>query len=309
MQNGRLESNMLKNFRKNLPLTILALPAVLFLFVFNYIPLFGLILPFKNFRYDKGFWGSEWAGFKNFEYLFTSSDALRATRNTVLYNLVFIFGGMVVSVAIALMLFEMSKRAVKLFQTLLLLPYFISWVVVSYAARAFLDMDYGLLNSLLTALGAEPIMWYNRYEYWPYIIIIANIWKGMGYGALIYYAALMGTNEELYEAARIDGAGKLKQIWYVSIPTIRPMISMMLILNIGNMLSSDFGLFYNVPLNSTLLYETTDVLSTFTYRALIGMGNVGMSAAASFYQSVVGFVLVLLANWLTKKISEENSLF
>ena len=131
----------------------------------------------------------------------------------------------------------------------------------------------------------------------------------MGYGALVYYAALMGTNEELYEAARIDGAGKLKQIWYISIPTIRPMISMMLILNIGNMLSSDFGLFYNVPLNSTLLYETTDVLSTFTYRALIGMGNVGMSSAASFYQSVVGFFLVLLANWLTKKISEENSLF
>lgn len=313
MQNGRLENNMLKklgkNFRKNLPLTILALPAVLLLFVFNYIPLFGLVLPFKKFRYDKGFWGSEWAGFQNFEYLFTSSDALRATRNTVLYNLVFIFGGMIVAVAIALMLYEMSKRAVKVFQTLLLLPYFISWVVVSYAVRAFLDMDYGLINGFLTALGAEPIMWYNHYECWPYIIIISNIWKGMGYGALVYYAALMGTNEELYEAARIDGAGKLKQIWYISIPTIRPMISMMLILNIGNMLSSDFGLFYNVPLNSTLLYETTDVLSTFTYRALIGMGNVGMSSAASFYQSVVGFFLVLLANWLTKKISEENSLF
>ena len=300
---------MLKNFRKNLPLTILALPAILFLLVFNYIPLFGLVLPFKNFRYDKGFWGSEWAGFKNFEYLFTSSDALRATRNTVLYNLVFIFGGMVVSVAIALMLYEMSKGLVKVFQTLLLLPYFISWVVVSYAVRTFLDMDYGLLNGLLTALGSEPILWYNNYKYWPYIIIIANVWKGMGYGALVYYAALMGTNGELYEAARVDGAGKLKQIWYISIPAIRPMISMMLILNIGGMLSSDFGLFYNVPLNASQLYETTDVLSTFTYRALINMGNIGMSSAASFYQSVVGFFLVLFANWLTRKISEENSLF
>ena len=300
---------MLKNFRKNLPLTILALPAILFLLVFNYIPLFGLVLPFKNFRYDKGFWGSEWAGFKNFEYLFTISDALRATRNTVLYNLVFIFGGMVVSVAIALMLYEMSKGLVKVFQTLLLLPYFISWVVVSYAVRTFLDMDYGLLNGLLTALGSEPILWYNNYKYWPYIIIIANVWKGMGYGALVYYAALMGTNGELYEAARVDGAGKLKQIWYISIPAIRPMISMMLILNIGGMLSSDFGLFYNVPLNASQLYETTDVLSTFTYRALINMGNIGMSSAASFYQSVVGFFLVLFANWLTRKISEENSLF
>lgn len=313
MKNGKLENNMLKkfgkNFKKNLPLTIMALPAVLFLFVFNYIPLFGLVLPFKNFRYDKGFWGSEWAGFKNFEYLFTSSDAWRATRNTVLYNLVFIFVGMAVAVAIALMMFEMSKRAVKVFQTLLLLPYFISWVVVSYAVRAFLDMDYGLLNNFLTALGAEPIMWYNSYKYWPYIIVIVNIWKGMGYGSLVYYAALMGTNAELYEAARVDGANKLQQIWHVSIPAIRPMISMMLILNIGGMLSSDFGLFYNVPLNSTLLYETTDVLSTFTYRSLINMGNIGMSSAASFYQSVVGFFLVLFANWLTKKISEEDSLF
>lgn len=300
---------MLKKFRKNLPLTVLALPAVVFMFIFNYVPLFGLILPFKNYRYDKGFWGSDWVGFKNFEYLFRSSDALRATKNTILYNIVFIFGGMIVSVSIALMLYEMSKRVVKVTQTFLLLPYFISWVVVSYAVRAFLDMDSGLINTIFAAFGKDPILWYNDAKYWPYIIVIVNIWKGMGYGALVYYAALLATDESLYEAARVDGAGKLKQIWYISIPSIRPMISMMLILNIGSMLSSDFGLFYNVPLNSALLYRTTDVLSTYTYRALINLGDVGMSSAASFYQSVVGFFLVLLANKLVKKVSPEDSLF
>lgn len=300
---------MLKKFRKNLPLTVLALPAVVFMFIFNYVPLFGLILPFKNYRYDKGFWGSDWVGFKNFEYLFKSSDALRATKNTILYNVVFIFGGMIVSVSIALMLYEMSRRVVKVTQTFLLLPYFISWVVVSYAVRAFLDMDSGLINTIFAAFGKDPILWYNDAKYWPYIIVIVNVWKGMGYGALVYYAALLATDESLYEAARVDGAGKLKQIWYISIPSIRPMISMMLILNIGNMLSSDFGLFYNVPLNSSLLYKTTDVLSTYTYRALINLGDVGMSSAASFYQSVVGFFLVLLANKLVKKVSPEDSLF
>lgn len=300
---------MLKKFRKNLSLTVLALPAVVFMFIFNYVPLFGLILPFKNYRYDKGFWGSDWVGFKNFEYLFRSSDALRATKNTILYNIVFIFGGMIVSVSIALMLYEMSKRVVKVTQTFLLLPYFISWVVVSYAVRAFLDMDSGLINTIFAAFGKDPILWYNDAKYWPYIIVIVNIWKGMGYGALVYYAALLATDESLYEVARVDGAGKLKQIWYISIPSIRPMISMMLILNIGSMLSSDFGLFYNVPLNSALLYRTTDVLSTYTYRALINLGDVGMSSAASFYQSVVGFFLVLLANKLVKKVSPEDSLF
>lgn len=300
---------MLKKFRKNLPLTVLALPAVVFMFIFNYVPLFGLILPFKNYRYDKGFWGSDWVGLKNFEYLFKSSDALRATKNTILYNVVFIFGGMIVSVSIALMLYEMSRRVVKVTQTFLLLPYFISWVVVSYAVRAFLDMDSGLINTIFAAFGKDPILWYNDAKYWPYIIVIVNVWKGMGYGALVYYAALLATDESLYEAARVDGAGKLKQIWYISIPSIRPMISMMLILNIGNMLSSDFGLFYNVPLNSSLLYKTTDVLSTYTYRALINLGDVGMSSAASFYQSVVGFFLVLLANKLVKKVSPEDSLF
>ncbi len=296
-------------FKKNLPLTLLALPAVLFLFVFKYIPMYGLVLPFKDFNYADGLLKSPWAGFKNFEYLFTSEDAIRATRNTILYNLVFIFVGLVVAVCIALMLFEMSKNVVKVSQTILLLPFFISYVVVSYAINGIFDMNNGLANNLLEMFGREPIMWYNDPKYWPVIITVTALWKGMGYGGLVYYASLMGTNLELYEAARVDGAGKLKQIWHISLPSLRPMISLMLILDFGKILSTDFGLFYNVPQNSPLLYETTDVLSTFTYRALMGVGDIGMSSAASFYQAVIGFFLILLCNWIVKKLSPENAMF
>lgn len=298
-----------RDFKKNLPLTMLALPAVIFLFVFHYIPMYGLVLPFKDFNYGDGLLKSPWSGLKNFEYLFRSEDALRATRNTILYNLVFIFLGLFVALCVALMLFEMSKKVVKISQTLLLLPFFISYVVVSYAINGFFDMNNGLVNNLLVSLGREPVLWYNHPGYWPVIITVTAVWKGMGYAGLVYYAALMGTNMELYEAARVDGAGKLRQIWHVSLPSLRPMISMMLIMDFGKILSIDFGLFYNVPQNSPLLYETTDVLSTFTYRALMSIGDIGMSSAASFYQAVVGFFLVLLCNWIVKKISAENAIF
>lgn len=296
-------------FKKNLPLTLLALPAVVFLFIFKYIPMYGLVLPFKDFNYADGLIKSPWAGLKNFEYLFTSEDALSATRNTILYNLVFIFAGLVAAVGVALILFEMSKNVVKVSQTLLLLPFFISYVVVSYAVNGIFDMNNGLANNLLEMFGREPIMWYNDPKYWPVIITVTALWKGMGYGGLVYYASLMGTNLELYEAARVDGAGKLKQIWHVSLPSLRPMISLMLILDFGKILSTDFGLFYNVPQNSPLLYETTDVLSTFTYRALMSVGDIGMSSAASFYQAVIGFFLILLCNGIVKKLSPENSMF
>ena len=305
----RKKGKMLRNLKNNLALTMLALPAIIFLFVFNYIPTFGLVLPFKDFKYSLGIIKSPWCGLKNFEFLFRSKDALIAIRNTVLYNLVFIFVGMFVAVAIALILFEMSKKVVGVSQTLLLLPFFISYVVVAYAANAFLDADHGLINTLLQSLGKESILWYNSAKYWPVIITLVAIWKGMGYGSLIYYAALMGTNLELYEAARIDGASKFKQIWHISLPSLRPMISIMIILDFGKILDANFGLFYNVPQNSSLLYSTTDVLSTFTYRTLMNIGNLGMSSATTFVQSVVGFVLVLLCNWVVKTVSEENALF
>lgn len=298
-----------KKVKNNWGLTTLALPGILFVLLFNYVPLFGLILPFKNYRADLGFFKSSWAGFKNFEYLYKSKDILTATKNTIFYNLTFILLGAVVSVILALMLIELSRRWVKLYQTIIFLPYFISWVVGAFVIRAFLDMDYGIINNLLKVFGKEPILWYNDAKYWPFIIVIINLWKTMGHGAVIYYAALMGINPEYYEAARIDGITKMKEIFYISLPMIKNIIIMMITLQIGKILNSDFGLFYNVPMNSSLLYSTTDVIDTFVYRSMIELGDIGMSSAAVFYQSVFGFILVITTNYVIKKIDNESAMF
>ncbi len=303
------KSSKAKTFKKNLPLLILTLPSVLYLFVFCYIPLYGLVLPFKNYDYSLGFLKSPWAGFDNFKFLLNNESVALATRNTILYNIAFIILGLIMSVAIALMLYEMRAVFVKCYQTILFLPYFISWVVAAYAAKVFLDIDYGLINKILLSMGKEAIAWYNKPECWPVILIIAEIWKGMGYNAIIYYASLMGTDKSLFEAAKIDGAGKLKQIWYISLPSIKPMIIIMTILKIGKIFYGDFGLFYNFTLNSSLLYSTTDIIDTYVYRSLITLGDVGMSSAAGFYQAVLGFILVITTNFIVNKIDSDNALF
>lgn len=303
------KSRKAKTFKKNLPLLILTLPSVLYLFVFCYIPLYGLVLPFKNYDYSLGFLKSPWAGFDNFKFLLNNESVALATRNTILYNIAFIILGLIMSVAIALMLYEMRAVFVKCYQTILFLPYFISWVVAAYAAKVFLDIDYGLINKILLSMGKEAIAWYNKPECWPVILIIAEIWKGMGYNAIIYYASLMGTDKSLFEAAKIDGAGKLKQIWYISLPSIKPMIIIMTILKIGKIFYGDFGLFYNFTLNSSLLYSTTDIIDTYVYRSLITLGDVGMSSAAGFYQAVLGFILVITTNFIVNKIDSDNALF
>ena len=296
-------------FVNSLPLTLLALPGVAMVFLFHYVPLYGLILPFKNYDYSLGFWRSPWIGFKNFEYLFVGRGVLIATRNTILYNFAFIVLGLVCSVLLALMLFEMQKRAVKTYQTIIFLPYFISWVVAAYVLRSLLDMENGMLNNLLAIFGKNPVMWYNDARYWPPIIVLIYLWKHVGYNIVIFYAALMGIDRELYEAARIDGAGKLKQVINISIPMLKPMITMIFLLNVGKILYGDFGLFYNTTMDSSLLYSTTDVIDTFVYRALTSLGDLGMSAAAGFLQSVLGFTIVISANALTRKVDKENALF
>ncbi len=306
---GGTLAKKLKTFKTSLPLTFLIAPAVLFLFVFNYIPLYGLVLPFKNYNATLGFFKSPWCGLDNFKFLMDNSEVTVATRNTILYNTAFIVIGMAMSILIALMLFEMHARFVKCYQTMLFLPYFISWVVAAYAAKVFLDIDYGIINKLLVAMGGEAISWYNVPRYWPVILIVAEVWKGMGYNAIIYYAALMGTDKSLFEAAKIDGANKLQEIWYISLPGIKPMVVIMTILKIGKIFYGDFGLFYNFTLNSSLLYETTDIIDTYVYRSLITLGDVGMSSAAGFYQAVLGFILVLTTNFIVNKVDSDNALF
>lgn len=304
-----LRLRTIKHFRQNSGLMFLALPGIIALLVFNYIPLYGLILPFKDYKYNLGFFGSPWTGFENFKFLFNGNILFRVLRNTIGYNTVFIFLGTFISIIIALMLFELGRKSVKLYQTVMFFPYFISWVVAGFAFRALFDMEYGVLNNLLQLVGVEPIMWYNEPKYWPFILVIVAVWKGLGYGSVIYYAALMGVDNELYEAARIDGARKLQQVTSISIPMIKPIIIMMVILQIGKIFYSDFGLFYNVTLNSALLYPTTDVIDTFVYRSLIDMGDMGMASAAGFVQAVAGFILVMLTNYIVKKINSENALF
>lgn len=290
-------------------LTLLALPGFILICIFNYVPLYGLLLPFKNYRYNLGILHSPWVGLDNFGFLFKGDVLFRVLKNTVLYNLVFITLGTILAVLIALLLFELSRRFVKVYQTVLFIPYFISWVVAGFAFRALFDMDYGVFNRIISAFGGTPILWYNDPKYWPFILVAAAVWKGLGYGSVIYYAALMGIDSEYYDAAKIDGASKFRQALSISVPMIKPIIIMIVILQIGSIFYSDFGLFYNVTLNSTLLYSTTDVIDTFVYRALIDMGDIGMASAAGFFQSIVGFCLVLITNFIVKRINPENSLF
>ena len=298
-----------KRFRKSLPLTLMALPMMLYFIVFNYLPLYGLVLPFKDYKFAKGFFGSDWVGFDNFKFLLDNEQLNTAVINTVLYNFVFIFGGIILSVIIALLLYEVTAKAVKLHQTLLYLPHYISWVVVAFAAKALLDMDYGLINKILAYFGADPKQWYSVPEYWPGILIISALWKTCGSDAVLYYAALMGTDKSLFEAAKIDGANKLQITRYITIPSIKGIIIMMTILKIGKIFYGDFGLFYNLTLNSPLLYETTDILDTYVYRALMTLGDVGISSAVGFVQSVLGFILVIVTNLVVKRIDKDSALF
>ena len=298
-----------KDFKQNIPLTLLALPSIIFIFIFNYIPLYGLVLPFKNFNVVDGIIKSPWCGLKNFDFLVKSDTIFKAIRNTVLYNAAFIVIGTAVAIVIALFLYELGRKSVKTYQTMLLIPYFMSWVVVAYILNVLLDMKSGVLNSILKMCGKEEILWYNEGKYWPAILIVVQVWKNMGYNAIVYFAALMGIDASYFEAAKLDGANKFQQMWYISLPLIKEIVIIMFILNIGKIFYGDFGLFYNVTLNSSLIYDYTDVIDTYVYRSLINLGNLGMSATTGFCQSVIGFVLVLVTNLTVRKIDKSSALF
>lgn len=290
-------------------ITLLALPAIAYVFIFSYLPLYGLILPFKNYNIKLGPFKSPWSGFENFKFLITSDSLALITRNTLVMNALFFTFNTIFSILIALLLFELGKRFVKLYQTIAFFPYFMSWVVVTYIVSGFLESDRGLLNKFIGLFGAEGIQWYNEAQYWPIILVIVYLWKMTGYGAVIYYAGLMGIDSEYYEAAIIDGASKLQQIRYVSIPLIYPLIIIINLMAMGRIFYGDFGLFYNVTKNVPLLYPTTDVIDTYVYRSLRVLGDFGMASAAGLYQSICGFILVFVTNWVVKKINTENSLF
>ena len=297
--------------RKTLPLLLLAAPGLLYFLINNYLPMTGIFIAFKDVNYAKGIFGSDWVGFDNFKFLFQTSDAWIMTRNTLLYNLAFIVLGTMLSILIAILMSELLKSLwSKLFQSGLVLPNLISMVVLSYIVFAFLNADSGFINnSILKPLGIPEINWYSEAKYWPYLLVFIQLWKTAGYGSIVYIAFISGIDKSIYEAAKIDGAGKLKQIRMITLPLLKPTIIILTLMSIGRIFNSDFGLFYQVPMNAGALYSTTQTIDTYVYRALMQVNDIGMSAAAGLYQSVVGFILVMAANAIVKKVNPENALF
>ena len=305
----------MKKFTKTLkhfwPLYVMFLPGVIYLFINAYIPMFGIQIAFRQYNAAQGIYGSPWCGLQNFEFLSRTKDAWIMVRNTVLYNVVFIVLGTVLAVTTAIILNEIrNKLAKQLYQTIILIPFLISMVIVSYLAFAFLSSSNGYINnSLVRLFGIERIDWYNQPKYWPYILVIINIWKGLGYNMILYYATICGIDSTLYEAAVVDGANRWQKIVHVPLPGLKSTIIILTLMALGGIFRSDFGLFYQVPQNSGPLINVTQTIDTYVYRGLMQTNNIGMSSAAGLYQSVVGFVLVMTANLVVRKIDNESSLF
>lgn len=303
--------------KKTLLLLTMVTPGVIWLLLLRYLPMFGIVIAFKDYRiYTKApsfinnVLHSRWAGLKNFEFIFATSDSWAMIRNTIGYNALWILLGLIVSVSFAIMLSELTNKfAAKVHQTLMFFPYFLSWVVASYFVLAFLDPTRGLFVHLQQAWGMEVTNWYNDNKPWPVILTIANLWKNVGYSTILYLAAITGIDVTQYEAASIDGATKWQQMKYVTLPHLKTMIIILFIMNVGKIFNADFGLFWNVPMNSGPLFPTTQVIDTYVYRALMATNNVGMSTAAGLLQNIVGFVCIMTANTIVRRFDEDSSLF
>ena len=312
MKKAEVKKGKKKNVLKEYwPLYLMMLPALLYLLINNYIPMAGMVIAFKKLNFAKGIWASPWAGLKNFKFLFASKDAWIITRNTLLYNVAFILVNMVVGIAIAILITEVrNTKLKKIYQSAILLPFLMSMVILSYIVYALLSAENGLVNnSILPLFHIDPIQWYQKPKYWPAILIIANCWKGVGYGCLIYIASLIGIDPSFYEAARLDGASKWQEITKITLPSLVPTIITLLLLSIGRIFYSDFGLFYQVPMNSGPLIDVTNAIDTYVYRGLMELNNIGMASAAGLYQSLVGFALVLIANLIVRRLDENSALF
>lgn len=303
--------------KKTLMLLSMVAPGAIWLLLLRYLPMGGIILAFKNYKIypkDPTFLNnlihSKWVGLDNFKFLFTTGDSWVMIRNTLAYNIVFIILGMIIPVAFAIMMSELSKKFVaKTYQTLMFFPYFLSWVVVSYFLNAFIDAQYGLIPMAQRAAGETAVSWYTTPGPWPYIIVFANLWKNVGYSTVLYLAAITGIDQTQYEAAAIDGASKWQQILHVTLPNLRTMIAILFILNVGKIFNADFGLFWNVPMQNGALFSVTQVIDTYIYRVLMNTGNIGQSTAAGLLQNIVGFICIIGANAVVKKIDSDSTLF
>lgn len=302
---------LVKTVKHYWPLYLMFVPGFVYLFINCYIPMFGIQIAFRKYNARDGIYGSPFCGFDNFKFLFQTNDAWIMTRNTLLYNLAFIILGNVLAIAIAIMLNEITgSKKKQVYQTIILIPYLISMIIVSYLAFAFLSSSNGFFNNtILKGLGLPTVDWYNTPKYWPFILVFINLWKSLGYSMILYYATICGIDYTLYEAAEIDGASRWQKITHVTLPSLKSTIIILILMSLSGIFRSDFGLFYQVTQNSGPLIKVTQTIDTYVYRGLMQTNNIGMSSAAGVYQSVVGFILVMTANGIVRKVDKDSALF
>jgi putative aldouronate transport system permease protein len=291
------------------PLDLMVVPGLLYLLINNYIPMAGIAIAFKKVDYAKGLFRSDWIGFENFRYLFSTKDAFIITRNTILYNVAFIVLGTILGLIVGIFLSEIALKVFqRLYQTIILLPQLFSIIIVAYIVLALLSNEAGLINKSI--LGPDnAVNFYTTPAYWPFILTFVNLWKGLGYNSIIYLSAIVSVDRNLYEAATVDGVGRFKQVFYVTIPSIKPTIVTLVMISVGRIFYSDFGLFYQVPMNSGPLYDVTNTIDTYVYRGLMQLNNIGMSSAAGTYQAIVGLCVILIVNALVRKFDRESAMF
>ncbi|MDR1639514.1 MAG: ABC transporter permease subunit [Clostridiales bacterium] len=309
---GQKRGGFAKEISRNKYLYLMMLPGILFFLLFNYLPMAGLYFAFVKYHPLAPAFGlgSQFVGLKNFEYFFASKDWLKITANTLFLNTVFITSGIVVQLGLAVCLNEMTmKMAKKISQTFMFLPNFISWTVVSVMSIALFSTDEGIINHVLVLFGMTPINFYQNASVWPTLLAILRIWKGAGFGSVIYLASIAGIDAEIYEAATIDGASRLARIFRITIPMLKTTTAMLLIMNIGSIFYGDFGMIYALINDNPMLRSTTDVIDTYVYRALRMYNDIGMSSAVGLFQSVIGFITVVLANRVINKLDKESALF
>jgi len=309
-----LMRNHLRNFgqevKKNHALFIMVLPAIIAIVVLAYLPMAGLVLAFKNYRFNLGIFGSPWNGLENFRYLFSSGTGWLITKNTILYNLLNLITSQFLAIIIAVFITEIKNKLFKkVSQSLIFLPYFISWVIVGTFVYAIFNYETGMLNSAIKSMGGESVNVYSMPGIWPWIICLFNAWKWCGYNSVIYIAAITGVDAEIYEAADIDGATIFKRIRYITLPCIKPTVITMLLLQVGRVLRGDFEMFYQIVGNNGQLFNATDVIDTYVFRSLLQNANLGMNAAASFYQSLLCFIIIMIVNAVVKRIDSDYALF
>ena len=306
----RKERTFLQNVIRYRVLIFMCLPAIVFFFAFSYMPLPGIWVAFVKYNYRNGIFGSKFVGLQNFEFLAESGKLLTLTRNTVLYNLAFILLGNILAVFVAILLNEMrSKWFKKVSQTMMFLPYFISWVLVGLLVYSLLNFDTGFINSVLTSFGMEKWQPYADPKVWPVLMVIIYLWQQTGYNSVVYFAAIMGIDAEMIEASRVDGANGFQKIRYIILPSLKPTIVILILFALGGIVKGNFGLFYNIIGSNSILYETTDIIETFVYRATMTDFNFSTASAVGLYQSIIGFAIVMIVNYIVKKIEPDYSLF